>query len=83
MSRTKQHELVRLILELRKHSISWSALTVGGVTIEGADMKAAENLPREVERPEAKRDIFTQYGRELLSDASTSDGLTSVVELDD
>ena len=77
-------ELGKLILWLRKNGVSWRTLTVGSVTVEGADMRLAENLPQPaIQAATPAATIYTRYGRDLLEEAAKSDGMTSVVEIDD
>lgn len=77
------NDLTKLILWCRKNGVSWNTLTVGAISIDGADLRGTEALP--VTRPESapRENIYTRYGAAILKEAGESKGMTSVVEEED
>jgi hypothetical protein len=76
-------DMQKLIKWMRANSVAWSTLTVGSITVEGQDMKALESMPQQAVPPTPRPGMWERYGGSILQEAAESDGMTSVVEIDD
>lgn len=80
--RGQAKELTELILWCRKNGIAWRALTVGTITIDGGDSRVDVEQPH-ADRPTPREGIRQRYGAAMLAEANESEGMSSVVLMDD
>lgn len=69
--KSKRHEVIDLLMALRKEGIACTTVALGGVTLDGVIDLRLRTGAKPVDKPEPRTSMWDRYGEELLKQPPT------------